>query len=128
MQSTPEKLGLGYTKDESSDEVVREAFFRVLREGKFLPTEVLDEAAKLTGRESQVKRWKFAQVEAATGEPGSTTYAEDPVQVLEGGKVILAGDGTAGGAGGIVGAWRAGERAAEVVRQWLDREGVAGLK
>lgn len=118
LQSTPEKLGLGYTKEEASDERVREAFFQVLKEAELLPLDVIEQAAALTGRQSQVKRWKFAQVERAVENPPALAD-EEPVKVLDGGRVILAGDGTTGGAGGVVGAWRAGEQAAELVRRWV---------
>lgn len=118
VQSTPEKLGLGYTKEEASDEQIREAFFRVLKDAQLLPLAVIEEAASLTGRQSQVKRWKFAQVERAVESPPALAD-EESVKVLAGGRVILAGDGTAGGAGGVVGAWRAGEKAAELVRRWV---------
>lgn len=127
IQSTPEKLGLGYTKDEASDEVVRAAFFAILSEARLLPTEILERGAKLAGRDSQVKRWKFAQVERAIDWPPAVRGVEEEVVVMEGGRVILAGDGTAGGAGGIAGAWRAGVRASDVVRSWLEKEKSARL-
>lgn len=127
IQSTPEKLGLGYTKEEASDEIVRAAFFVILADARLLPAEIIEQGSKLVGRESQVKRWKFAQVESAIDWPPAVRGAQEEVVVLEGGKVILAGDGTAGGAGGVAGAWRAGVRASELVRSWLEKEKAARL-
>lgn len=121
LQTTPDKLGLGYTKDEASDEVVRAAFFKVLRLTNLLPKELVDQAEGLKGRESQVKRWKFSQVEKAVGiQDVRLLNGEDEIIVLEGGRIVLAGDGTSGGAGGVFGAWRAGVRAAEEVKSWLE--------
>lgn len=131
LQSTPEKLGLGYTKEEASDEIVRSRFFEVLKQSGLLPMELVEEAEKLVGRESQVKRWKFAQVEKA-GEIEVAEEAEqaDEIVVMEGGRLLLAGDGTGGGVGGLYGAWRAGVRASEEIKSWLEsrsKEGEARL-
>ncbi|KAL8287120.1 hypothetical protein RQP46_003572 [Phenoliferia psychrophenolica] len=112
VQSTPEKLGLDYA---TPDAEVRTAFFAALRESGLIPEESIKAAEGLVGRESQVKRWKFAQVAVPGGD------GRDVVQVMEGGRVILAGDGTSGlgKGGGVEGAWIAGVRAAEVVKEWI---------
>lgn len=127
IQSTPEKLGLPYAKDEASDDKVREAFFRVLKESGTLDSSILAEAEKKTGRESQVKRWKFAQVvDAVKDGPGASSDTEhEPIQVF-GERCILAGDGTAGGRGGLEGAWRAAMSAKSTILGWLRDAEVGG--
>lgn len=124
LQSTPSLLSLSY--DSASDAEIRAAFFAVLRSSALVPAETVDRAQGLGGRESQVKRWKFAQVGRAQDEGAEGADDDKRVVVLDGGRVVLAGDGTAGGRGGVEGAWRAGMRAAEVVRDWIDKHANAG--
>ncbi|KDE04938.1 hypothetical protein MVLG_04694 [Microbotryum lychnidis-dioicae p1A1 Lamole] len=122
IQSTPEKLGLGCTKDETTDQEIRNRFFKILYDENVLPLEILSDIKDRTGRESQIKRWKFAQVEGAVEvrQGGYETEGKRGV-VLEGDRVILAGDGTVGGAGGVEGAYLAGVEAAQVLIRWVEQ-------
>ncbi|SGY16596.1 BQ5605_C012g06920 [Microbotryum silenes-dioicae] len=122
IQSTPEKLGLGCTKDETTDQEIRNRFFKILSDENVLPLEILSDIKDRTGRESQIKRWKFAQVEGAVEvrQGGYETEGKRCV-VLEGDRVILAGDGTVGGAGCVEGAYLAGVEAAQVLIRWVEQ-------
>lgn len=93
---------------------MRDAFWRVIRESGLIPEEMIVTGSGLKGRESQVKRWKFAQIVAAVAAPSdvSSLSSGREITVLEGGKVILAGDGEGGEVGGIEGAWRSAQAAA----------------
>lgn len=130
IQSTPEKLNLPYAKDESSDEQVKAAFLRVLRESEALSEDVIGQIGAKKGRESQIKRWKFAQVEHVTDDSrgASADSGEKPYQILGGddSRVLIAGDGTAGGKGGVEGAWRAAMGAKERILEWLKEGETAG--
>lgn len=119
LQSTPALLGVAYERETSADDVVRAAFFAVLRESlkddsPILDQEALERAASLTGRESQVKRWKFAQVSNSVDGPSSAARAQESrIRAMAGERIILAGDGTGGG--GVEGAYLAGHEAAQHV-------------
>ncbi|KAK4698795.1 hypothetical protein P7C70_g7475, partial [Phenoliferia sp. Uapishka_3] len=124
IQSTPERLGLTY---DSTDGEIRRAIFEILRSTTpaLLPADLVSHAERLVGRESQVKRWKFAQVEKALGDRGIKVDCEK-VLLLEGGKVLVAGDGTSGGVGGVEGAWSASAAASLMVKKWLDGKQTKG--
>ncbi|SCV67688.1 BQ2448_5299 [Microbotryum intermedium] len=122
IQSTPEKPGLGYTQDETTDQAIRDRLFQLLCSEQLLPLEILSDMKHKKGRESQIKRWKFAQVENAVEvRQGGYEKQGERCIVLPGGKVILAGDGTVGGAGGVEGAFLAGLEAAELLTKWLEQ-------
>jgi predicted NAD/FAD-dependent oxidoreductase len=92
-----------------------------------LSPEVIEKIALCKGREAGIKRWKFAQINDAIVTPSIERKAgREVIQVLEGGRVILAGDGTAGGQGGIEGAWLAGVASGKYVTKWLEGVGSTG--
>ena len=123
FQSTPEKLGVTYEKEVSDDEAVKAAFWSIITEASLIPAEIIEKGKASKGREAQIKRWKFAQIDlAAEHPPPARVQGEKEIIVLEGGNVILAGDGTSGGQGGVEGSFRAGIAAAGEVRRWLERE------
>lgn len=122
FQATPDMLGVTFEKDVSDDAAVRAAFWAIIKEGSLIPAELIDES--LTGRQAQVKRWKFAQIDAATDLPPVVRVeGHKEIIIMEGGRVIFAGDGTAGGQGGLEGSYRAGIAAAIEVQRWLSHEG-----
>lgn len=102
----------------SDDEAVRSAFWKAIKASGLISEEIIKEGESLVGRQSQVKRWKFAQTtDAVTWD--AIPKQEEEIQVLEGGKVILAGDGTGGEVGGIEGSWRSSQAAAKYILDWI---------
>lgn len=132
IQSSPAQLGVAYERETSNDAVVRAAFWRAVELGGLLPPEMIRVGRELGGREAQVKRWKYAQTENAVRDGvvgdeerikvGREEEGEWDVVVLEGGRVLVAGDGTVRRGGGVEGAWRAGMAAARITMDWLRLE------
>ncbi|KAM0787352.1 hypothetical protein ACM66B_003439 [Microbotryomycetes sp. NB124-2] len=130
LQATPQQLGLVYDKDKTTDDDIKRAFLKVIENDKdkllSLSDELVREIEGKRGRESQIKRWKFAQVRKAVeqardgaGPTGDDKGAESRVWSFKEGRVLVAGDGTDTGCGGVQGAWLAGTETARKVAQWI---------
>ncbi|KAK4055946.1 hypothetical protein OIO90_002939 [Microbotryomycetes sp. JL221] len=129
LQATPQQLGLEYDREKTTDQDIKQSFLKVLKSNlntteqthQLFQENIIKEIENKKGRESQIKRWKFAQVEIALD---NTVGRDDEersrrIKVFANGRVIVAGDGTDTGLGGVQGAWLAGTEAAQHVLEWI---------
>ncbi|KAK4049070.1 hypothetical protein OIV83_004432 [Microbotryomycetes sp. JL201] len=128
LQATPQQLGLVYDNEKTKDDDIKRAFLDVLKRanGSLLSPELIEQIEGKKGRESQIKRWKFAQVKRAlevskdgSGPTATSGDGQSRVWTFKDGKVLIAGDGTDTGLGGVQGAWLAGTEAAQKISHWI---------